>query len=253
MTLMQHTSGGYQFLPGGETFSDGVSALSGYELVRVTLHQLVPYQQAFSRIQQHLASIGRPLAALCSVELRSPAPFTLADFAAFNQEYQHMLSAHGLLLNGHNPLARTNVVPAMHAPAEPVLYAFSYSVPAQTSRSIPPTFVTSGAGEVRGRTLKPDAIVRYGETSIEALREKAIQVMNIMSSRLSRLRVSWAATMEASIYTVHPLQPFLATEILDTIGQASVHGIHWFYSRPPVEGLEFEMDIRSVRQDARLE
>jgi hypothetical protein len=64
--------------------------------------------------------------------------------------------------------------------------------------------------------------------------------------------VTWAEAMAASIYTVHPLQSFLVSEILDVIGQASIHGVHWYYSHPPVQGLEFEMDLRGVRRELRL-
>jgi hypothetical protein len=32
-----------------------------------------------------------------------------------------------------------------------------------------------------------------------------------------------------------------------------VHGVHWYYSHPPIQGIEFEMDIRGVRREIRLE
>lgn len=253
-TLLEYLPGGYLFLSGNEAFSGGVVALPGFEIVRVTLHSPIPYQPGFTMIENHLKAQGRPIAALCGVELRSPRPFSFAEFADFNLVYQSLLSERGLMVQEQCPIARTNVAPAFRPPAEPVLYAFSYTVPVmETAGHGSTTFVVSGAGEVRQRTIAPETIVRFGETSAEAVREKAAQVMHIMCTRLSRLNVTWAEVMEASIYTVHPMQSFLVTEILDVIGQASVHGVHWYYSHPPVKGLEFEMDIRGVRREFRLD
>jgi hypothetical protein len=252
VTLIENPAGGYQFLPGIEPFSSGVVALPGYEIVRVTLHSPLPYVQGFALIERYLSARGRPRAALCATELRAPRPYSFAEFAAFNQAYQQVVAGWDILVDDHNPLARTNVAPAVLPPAEPMLYAFAYTVP-QQEKLHTPTFVVSGAGELRRWEHTPDAVVRYGETSVEALREKAAQVMHIMSTRLERLHMTWAGAMEASIYTVHPLQPFLVTEILDVIGQASVHGVHWYYSYPPVEGLEFEMNILGVRHERRLD
>jgi len=36
----------------------------------------------------------------------------------------------GLLVEGHNPVARTHVAPEVQPPVEPVLYAFSFTAPA---------------------------------------------------------------------------------------------------------------------------
>jgi hypothetical protein len=36
------------------------------------------------------------------------------------------------------------------------------------------------------------------------------------------------------------------------MGASAVHGLHWFYSRPPIVGLEFEMDLRGVRREERV-
>lgn len=251
-TLHEQGSGGYQFLPGNSSFSSGVVALPGFEIVRVTLRQPLPYQRGFASIAHQLAAQGRPLAALCGVELRSPRPYTFAEFAAFNQEYEQTLAASGLLEMPHCPIARTNVAPALRPPDEVVLYAFSYTLPTAAAQS-PATFVVAGAGEVRTRTIAPSTIVRFGETSPDALREKAAQVMSILSTRLARLQVTWAAVMQASVYTTYPMSSFLVTEILEVIGQASIHGLHWYYSHPPVEGMEFEMDIRGVRREVCLD
>jgi hypothetical protein len=48
------------------------------------------------------------------------------------------------------------------------------------------------------------------------------------------------------IYTIHALERILPDVILKRIGSAGVLGVRWFFSRPPIAGIEFEMDLRGV-------
>ena len=63
-------------------------------------------------------SEGRPRAALCAIELRSPTPFSFEGFDAFNAVYRALLTEWKLLVDGGNPIARTNVAPLVGAPSE---------------------------------------------------------------------------------------------------------------------------------------
>jgi hypothetical protein len=227
MKPIDNDRGQYMFLPGIAPYSSGVVAMPGYEIVHVTLRRPVPYRQGFDLIDRRLQAEGRPRYALCAIELRSPQPFTFDGFAQFNQGYRQILSDWDLLLTGQNPIARTNVAPAVDPPAEPSLYAFSYTVPRSGSDTFP-TFIVAGAGDITGGTLSAENIIRAGETSAEAMGEKAAHVMNIMQ------------------------QAFLVPTILAQVGPAAGHGIHWFYNRPPIVGLEFEMDLRGVSQEIWL-
>jgi hypothetical protein len=76
--------------------------------------------------------------------------------------------------------------------------------------------------------------------------------MKIMQARLSGLAVKWADATADDIYTVHPPKPILVETILNALGKATAHGIRWHYGRPPIEGLEFEMDIRGIYQGMRI-
>jgi hypothetical protein len=251
MKLTDNPKGNYRFLTGIAPYSSGVVAAPGYEIVHVTLLQPLPYQRGFELIAQHLTTQRRTRHALCAIELRSPQPFTFAGFAEFNQGYQEILTDWELLVERQNPVARTNVAPAVRPPDEPVLYAFSYTAPSDNLARAP-TFVVAGAGDLVDGALSPEAIVRVGETSVEAMTEKATYVMDRMQARLAGLGVTWPDVSGVNIYTVQPLQPFLATTVLEVMGPAAAHGVHWFYSRPPIVGLEFEMDMRGVRQEIRL-
>jgi hypothetical protein len=251
MALIENTRGQYRFLTGVAPFSSGVMAMAGNEIVHVALHRPLPYREGFQLIDRHLKAQGRPRQALCGIELRSPKPFTFEGFAEFNQGYQDILADWDIWVDGKNPVARTNVAPEVGAPGEPVLYGFSHTVPSESSDTLP-TFVMAGAAELKDGALSPEAIVRAGETSPEAFREKVAFVVAIMQQRMNAFQLKWSHATEVEIYTVHPLQPLVGPEILEKIGPAAMRGLHWFYSRPPVLGLEFEMDLRGVRQEIRL-
>ena len=242
--MMQQREGGYSFLPGapGGPFSGGVTALPGYEIVHATLHAMLPWRQAFDLIARHLASLGRPLTALCAVELRCPAAYTTEGFAAFNVQYRALLEQWSLLVDGYSPAARSNVAPAISPPGEQSLYAFSYTVP--SAGNAPPSFVSSGSAE------RPT--VRPGETSVDALREKTTDVMAAMQRHLDQLAATWADVTAVNVYTTNALHAVLEQGILAPMGTAAGNGVHWFYSRPPVQGLEIEIDLRGIWQEVRL-
>jgi hypothetical protein len=237
-------SGQYRFLPGIAPYSSGVVAMPGHEIVHVTLRAPVPWRDGFALIDRHLRDERRPRAALCAIALRSPKPFTFEGFGEFNAGYRAQLEAWGLLIDGANPIARTNVAPLVGAPAEPSLYAFAYTLPHAAPR---PTFV---AGEVV--ELAAERIVRRGETSPDAIREKAVFVMSVMQTRLRGLAADWTDVTAIEVYTPHPIEPFVRDVILGVAGAAAVHGVRWYPSHPPIVGLEYEMDMRGVSQDLSL-
>jgi hypothetical protein len=242
-------AGGYRFLPGIPAFSSGTVAMSGWEIVHATLAAPMPWRQGFARIDGHLAQAGRPRQALCGIMLRSPAPFSFDGFDGFNQGYRELLEEWKILLDGDNPIPRTNVAPVMGAPAEPMLYAFDYTVAGTTPA---PTFVVAGAGELRERGRGAEGIVRRGETSPDAMREKARFVLTIMQDRLRALGGAWERVTTIDVYTAYPIHGIVEDEILRAAGPAAVHGVRWYPSRPPIRELEFELDMRGVAREIVL-
>jgi len=251
MPLIDNVVGHYRFLTGIAPYSSGVAAMPGYEIIHVTLRQPCPYRQGFSRIADYLAEHNRPRQALCAIELRIPRPFSFAGFTEFNSGYQEILAGWNLLVEGANPVARTNIAPEVSPPTEPALYAFSYTAPSNDEGERP-TFVIAGAGDLVKQTLSPEAIIRSDETSAEAMGEKATHVMETMQARLTGLGLGWEAVTSVDIYTTQMLQPYLVPTILQVMGQTAIHGVHWFYSHPPIAGLAFEMDMRGVRHEVWL-
>ena len=51
------------------------------------------------------------------------------------------------------------------------------------------------------------------------------------------------------VYTVHPLDSLLTDVLLPRMGAAALRGVVWYPTRPPIEEIEFEMDLRGVRTE----
>ena len=250
MSLMDHPEGNYRFLPGIAPYSCGAVSVPGFEIVHAVFQQPLPYRAGFERIAGHLATAGRPKAALCGIELRSPVPFSFPGFAAFNGEYTTILQGWGLFVNGINPVARTNVAPVIRPPGEPVLYGFSYTRPCTGTQ--PPTFVVAGAGELPEGILAAESIVAPGDTSPGGIATKAAFVMDLMERRLRGLGADWSLVNAIDVYTIHSLDAVLRAVVLNRAGPAAIHGVRWHYARPPITDIEYEMDLRGTRTEIYL-
>jgi hypothetical protein len=205
----------------------------------------MPLKQGFERIERLITAAGRPLTSFCACELRSPAPFTEQGFRAFNEVYVVTLQKWGLFDGKINPVARSNVCPQIDPPPEPSFHAFSFTVAAAEAA---PSFVIAGSAEAReGGASYRERTVRHGETTPEAMREKARYVLGELERRLAAFGVGWADTTATQVYTVHDLHPFLADEIVRR--GAARAGLTWHYARPPVRDLEYEMDCRAVADE----
>jgi len=233
---------GYRFIPAVFQYSAGVAALPGFRIERVRFADPVPLAEGWRRIAALLDAAGRPRAAFCACELRSPAPFTEAEFTAFNRAYAAVLSGWGVLAEGRNPVARSNVCPEIAPPSSPAFHAFCYTVP---DADAAPSFVVAGSGEAEeGHANYRDHITARGDVSPAGLRAKATWVLGEMERRMAALDTDWRATTGVQAYTVHDPHPFLADEI---VARGAVrHGLTWQFCRPPVVELEFEMDCRGI-------
>jgi hypothetical protein len=239
--LIPFADGGFAFLEGGFPYSQGVRALDGYALERARFVRPLPVEQGFAAIEAHLASIGRPRTALCAAELRSPAPFSMGGFKEFNQSYVAVLKQWGLFRDERNPVARSNVAPEIDPPLEPSFYAFCYTLPAA---GVAPGVVVAGSGEWPEGGKFPDDIVARGDVSPAGLQAKARFVLGKMESRLAGLGATWREVSATQVYTVHDIHAVLREDIVPRAGNGG--GLIWHYCRPPIEGLEYEMDVRGV-------
>ena len=231
-------AGGYRYLRHEFQYSGGAMAMPGFTVERARFAKPLPLADGFKAIEAHLNASGRPLTALCACELRSPCQFTEQGFIDFNRHYVQTLARWGIFKDEENPVARSNVCPEFNPPAEPSFEAFCYTVPGGTAK---PSFVIAGAGE--GRT-QAGRIIALGDTSPKGMSKKARSVLGAMEGRMDALGLNWRQADVTQVYTLYDIHPFFADEIVRR--GAAEHGITWYYARPPIEGLEYEMDVRAV-------
>ena len=250
-------AGNYRYIKAVFQYSGGVAAEPGFEIERARFFRPLPLADAFAAVEAHLKNIGRPNTAFAACELRSPAQFSDQGFVDFNKAYVTTLERWGIYQGGQgnegplNPVARTNVCPMYGAPAEPVMAAFSYTVPARQGVAWRGTFILAGGGEARAHAgAYRERIVRLGDASPEGLREKVLFVVAEMERRLELLGFAWADAVSTQAYTVQNIG-HLVGEVLAARG-ACVGGLTWHYARPPVMGLEFEMDVRGAARETIL-
>jgi hypothetical protein len=247
MPVQAFPAGGYRFLTHAFQYSGGVAAEPGFEIVRAMLRRPLPLQAGFDAVEAHLTSLGRPSQAFCACELRSPGQFTDQGFVDFNRLYVQRLEQWGIFRNDVNPVARSNVCPEIAPPSEPSLYAFCYTVAGSGPRS----FVAAGSGEARGDSgAYGPRTVRLGDQSPDGMRDKARLVVEVMGERMAPLGFGWEDVTATQMYTVFDIYPAMADEIVAK-GAASA-GVTWHYCRPPVQGLDFEMDVRGVTREIAI-
>lgn len=265
--LVVNERGGYRFLPGVPFLSFGVVAADGFEIVRTTFRQPRPFADGMEDIARLLHRSGRPLDALCGLELRSARPLSRSEFDEFNQAYTGHLKAAGLLVGNDVPLTRTNVAfsasgfPAngLSGPPDVTIHAWSHARPiARGVRATAPTFVLAGIPEIRNlravglRRERPD-IVAMGDTTPAghptpaALRQKTEFILTALAQTMRTLGVEWADVTGVQFYTVHDVHPLLADLILPRLGVAARLGVEWHHAWPP--GVQVEIGVRGIRQE----
>ena len=248
MSVAVFAAGGYRYIEGVFQYSGGSAAQPGFEVVRARFKRPLPLAEGFKAIEAHIKSAGRPLTSFCACELRSPRPFTEQGFTDFNRAYVQTLERWGVYKDGRNPVARTNVCPAHGAPAEPSFYAFSFTVP---SRSANGSFVIAGSGEApEGKGSYLERMIRPGDVSIDGLRDKMRYVLGEMENRLRQLGFGWDDAGSTQMYTVRDVGALVDPEIFKR--GAAPGGLSWHLCRPPVAGLEYEMDVRGAAQELLL-
>lgn len=147
MAAAENPRGGYIYLPAGFPFSSGTAAMPGYEVVNAVFRRPVPWRDGFAAIESQLSAANRPKQALCGVELRCPAPMTPDGFHEFNKGYRVILEDWDIIIDGVNPVGRTNVSPVVNPPGETLMYGFSYTI---ENANAPRTFCGAGGGETQG-------------------------------------------------------------------------------------------------------
>ncbi len=248
MQSTDFATGGYAYLPGGAfPFSNGVRALPGYFLTRVRLRQRPSLDDGLAMAAAWLRSVNRPPAALALCELRSPAALPRSGFAGANEIYTALLAKYGFGAPGSFPVGRSNVAPRIDAPTQSSLHAFSYASPV-TSATEPGgrDFIISGKAEL---SESPPRIIAEGDVTARGLRAKAEYVIEDLRLRTAALGARWSDITGCQLYTVHSLDSVLDL-LADPVLCAA--GISYIPAFPPVQLLEFEVDVRGVSVELTL-
>ena len=241
--ILEYPQGGYRFIKGSMAYSLGVAALPGYRLERVRFEKLVPLDEAFARVANFLEEAKRPPVALAACELRSPHQFTEAGFGKFNDRYFKILGSIGISsFVDTNPISRTNVCPSDQTLTDTCMYAFSYAVEDPHAR---PCFVIAGTVDLRaGDRPLQELIVAPNEIDLAGIAKKASFALDDLETRLSLFGFDWSNTTGNGLYCAHDIFRALTNEI--SRRSASPAGTTWHLCRPPIDGLEFEIDTRSI-------
>lgn len=240
--LVEQPEGGFRFLPGSPVFAGGAVALPGFEVVHAVLKPWVPLEDGYALVERHLARAGRPMRALCGMELRLPRQLSMEDFRAFNQPYVERLIRWGLLAEGRNPVSRTNVAPALEPPEVPSLHGFSYTVPTKSGAT---TFVMSGITEL-GPGGRP---IAAGDTSAAGMRDKLRFVIGAVTNRLRELGLTFNDATHVEVYMAEGGESAVTNQLLPALDESVRHGVRWHFGRPPVAGVEVELEARGVAQE----
>ena len=229
-----NAAGNYRFLGApGKPFSNGAVADAGFDMVHAIFERPLPLDRGLAAVAHHLGQVGRPVQAIAGFELRIPKPFTTEEFDAFNRRYVPALESMGLVIDELMPAARSNIAANESGVLEPSVYAVTFTVPGGRGR---PAFVMSGVPEE-----KPGAV----ESMLKSM-------MRILTTRMAELGVAWHDATAIQLYGVDEVQGLLVEHVMRSLGPAAIHGIHWFPSLPPIEGLKLEIDVRSAGTETVL-
>jgi hypothetical protein len=240
--LIDNPQGGFSFVKGFGPFSSGAVANAGFEIVHAVAIPLIKLDDGYGVIERHLREAGRPLNAVCGMELRIPKPLTPAGFNEFNQGYLKHLAGWEVQVDGNNPIARTNVAIEIAPIAEPALFGFYYTMPTSTPSR---TFVLAGAGEVKSMRGNDIEVVAGSDVSPAGLTQKTKFVMDRLGENLAEMKMSWGDATVVNLYTVHDAGAVIASTILPALGSAAHRGITWHYTRPPIIAMELEIDAHA--------
>jgi len=66
----------------------------------------------------------------------------------------------------------------------------------------------------------------------------------VMEERMRPLGFGWSDVTTTQVYTVFDVHSYIGDEFVRRGAMAG--GLVWHFARPPVQGLDFEVDVRGV-------
>ncbi len=235
--MTHNERGSFRFLGApGQPFSSAVVADEGFDIARVVLQPVVPLERGFAIVRQYLEEAGRPIQALCGMELRIPAPLSREGFKEFNRAYIDVLDGWDLRVDGMLPPARTNVAPIDGSISEPSLFAFSYTA---HEPALPGAFLMAGAPEAEEMAIGAEAGLR--------------SIVSVLSERMESVGVSWGLATAANFYAAEAWAEEVNSILLPAFREASrTVQLTWVAALPPVVPYQFEVDVRRCGKEVTV-
>jgi len=240
------TSGSYSYLPSVFQYSAGVMAEPGYRLEQIRFKHAVPLQDGFKAVESRLRFLGRPFTAFAHCELRSPKQFDDQGFIDFNKTYVRQLQSWNIYtpavdgVDAINPVARTNVCQSIMVHKKFQCMRLPILCQALSSKQV----LLSRVVEMPEKALNPTKTVSLplGMFLKQDCRKKMAFVIEEMANRLRSFDLKWSDVTKVQAYSIHNIA-LLVDELLAKPGLIQ-HGLTWHFARPPVAGLDYEMDLR---------
>jgi hypothetical protein len=243
--LLDNEAGAYRVLPAGQVFCGGVLPLPRHEILHALLSPWLPLEDAWPFIERYLKAQGRPVQALCGMELRIPQQLSLEGFRAFNVPYVEQLQRWNLLLGNYSAVCRTNVTPARDVPARPSVHAFSYCAPADVRDT---TFCVSGTADIDAG----GKIVAEGDVSPVGMRQRLQHCVDVITGRLAEMELGWSAATHIDLCVVQDIPGLMDSVVVPGLKGAAARGVRVHFARPPIIGTEVELECRGVRRELVL-
>jgi predicted dehydrogenase len=86
----------------------------------------------------------------------------------------------------------------------------------------------------------------FQQLRVEARQRGALAYIDCVRHRPASILGAFPGENPLQAVMVHDLYA-----ILSRMRAAAIHGVHWHFSRPPIEEIEFEMDLRGTSTELR--
>jgi len=92
------------------------------------------------------------------------------------------------------------------------------------------------------------AVAAAGDTSPEGMQKKLAYLVGAVTDRIAELGFGWRDATHVELYSGVEIPGALATLAQRAEG-AAPRGVRWHHGRPPVTGLEVELEARAVLRE----
>jgi len=74
-------------------------------------------------------------------------------------------------------------------------------------------------------------------------------ITEVLAGRAATLGCRLSDSTAVQVYAAGALDPDAIADVATELGDAAIHGLRWFPSLPPIEGLNYEIDARAARTE----